>query len=275
MALLIGWLIGLVLGLTGAGGSIFAVPLLILLLDLPVNEAMGLALGAVAVSAIYGTFISRKQVLWLPGLVIAVGGVLSAPFGKFVALQLDEVFLLLGFSTLAFFIGIRTWVQATKSPEFSEMVRANIGHLDTSDKTFACRFNSQGQFQLKPRCLSGLIFFGLLIGFTSGLFGVGGGFLIVPTLIYLSQITMLKAIGTSLFIISLISTSGFVAHLNFSGVANISILLKIIAMSFLGMLASHFLAKKVTGVHLQKLFSFLLIMLSLFTVTIKLLDNSL
>jgi len=55
MVLLIGVVIGLVLGLTGAGGSIFAVPLLILLLSLPVNEAVGIALGAVSISALYGT----------------------------------------------------------------------------------------------------------------------------------------------------------------------------------------------------------------------------
>lgn len=52
MSILIGVFIGLVLGLTGAGGSVFAVPLLILLLDLSVNEAIGIAIGAVAVSAI-------------------------------------------------------------------------------------------------------------------------------------------------------------------------------------------------------------------------------
>ena len=55
MSVLIGVVIGLVLGLTGAGGSIFAVPLLMLLLDLPINDAIGIALGAVAVSALIGT----------------------------------------------------------------------------------------------------------------------------------------------------------------------------------------------------------------------------
>jgi len=44
VSILIGLLIGLILGLTGAGGSIFTVPLLILLLDLPINDAIGIAL---------------------------------------------------------------------------------------------------------------------------------------------------------------------------------------------------------------------------------------
>jgi len=60
MALFIGVVIGLVLGLTGAGGSVFAVPLLILLLSLPVSDAVGIALGAVVISALYGTISSLR-----------------------------------------------------------------------------------------------------------------------------------------------------------------------------------------------------------------------
>ena len=74
MGVLIGLIIGLTLGLTGAGGSIFAVPLLILLLDLPINEAIGIALGAVAVSALIGT-VSKwrtKSILWVPAIALGL-----------------------------------------------------------------------------------------------------------------------------------------------------------------------------------------------------------
>ena len=54
MALLVGLLIGLTLGLTGAGGAAFALPLLILLVGLPVQQAIGLSLAAVALGAGYG-----------------------------------------------------------------------------------------------------------------------------------------------------------------------------------------------------------------------------
>jgi len=54
MSIIIGFIIGSVLGLTGAGGSIFAVPLLILLLNLAPSEAMGIGLGAVMASAMLG-----------------------------------------------------------------------------------------------------------------------------------------------------------------------------------------------------------------------------
>lgn len=272
MVVVIGLFIGLVLGLTGAGGSIFAVPLLVLLLDLPLTQAMGLALGAVAASAIYGTWMSRKQVLWLPASILALGGMLTAPLGKWAALYINEWVLSIGFSGVAIVIGVGLWRQASNTVEQSQLVRANVAHVTPEEKQFACRLSPNGQFQLKPRCLSGLIMFGLLIGFASGLLGVGGGFLIIPTLIFLSQIAMAKAIGTSLLIISLISTSGFVAHIQLSGIDNPSMLIGIIAMSFVGMFVSHFIANKIAGRVLQKIFSVLLLLVAILMVSTKLLE---
>ena len=76
MSVVIGLVIGLVLGLTGAGGSIFAVPLLMLLLGLPINDAIGIALGAVAVSAFIGTLSNwrAQYILWVPAIALGLGG---------------------------------------------------------------------------------------------------------------------------------------------------------------------------------------------------------
>ncbi|MBL4868452.1 MAG: TSUP family transporter [Pseudomonadales bacterium] len=72
VGVLIGSIIGLVLGLTGAGGSVFAVPLLMLMLSLPVADAMGVALGAVSITALYGVIIRwrKRQFLFLPALLL-------------------------------------------------------------------------------------------------------------------------------------------------------------------------------------------------------------
>ena len=72
----IGVVIGLVLGLTGAGGSVFAVPLLIILLQLPMQQASGIALAAVAASALYGSLRNwgNRRILWVPALVLGTGG---------------------------------------------------------------------------------------------------------------------------------------------------------------------------------------------------------
>ena len=103
MSVLIGLVIGLVLGLTGAGGSIFAVPLLMLLLGLPINDAIGIALGAVAVSAFIGTLSNwrAQYILWVPAIALGLGGALVAPIGKNLGAQLPPLVLLVGFCALA------------------------------------------------------------------------------------------------------------------------------------------------------------------------------
>ena len=70
LLLTIGVLIGAVLGLTGAGGSVLAVPLLVLLLHLDPASATGLALGVVAASSIYGSIqrIRHREMLWIPAI---------------------------------------------------------------------------------------------------------------------------------------------------------------------------------------------------------------
>lgn len=86
MLLIIGMIIGLALGLTGAGGSVFAVPLLMLLAGMPMADAVGISLGAVAASTIYSSLrnLVQKQsapLLWQPGVILAGAGALTAPLG--------------------------------------------------------------------------------------------------------------------------------------------------------------------------------------------------
>ncbi|WP_292752944.1 TSUP family transporter [Methylophaga sp. UBA4204] len=68
MLLLIGIVIGLLLGLTGAGGSVFAVPLLILLGDVSIHQAVTLSLAAVATITLYGSVrnLGNQTILWKP-----------------------------------------------------------------------------------------------------------------------------------------------------------------------------------------------------------------
>lgn len=61
MSIIVELLIGVIVGLTGAGGSIFAVPLFILLLDLPVNDAIGVSLGAVCITEVVGVMLRCQQ----------------------------------------------------------------------------------------------------------------------------------------------------------------------------------------------------------------------
>ncbi len=265
MGLLVGVLIGLVLGLTGAGGSVFAVPLLILLMGLPMADAIGLALGAVAVSALYGSIRngSQRLVLWWPAILLAAGGSLVAPLGKWLGNQLPELWLLLGFNVLALIIAARMWLGARRNPANARILRANTG-FGAEAPTSLCRLSPKGQFELRLPCISGLLVGGISVGLLSGLFGVGGGFLIVPLLLALSQVAMAQAVATSLVIITLISGSGFVSHLWLSPASvDTGLLIWLAVGGIAGMVLGQLVSHKIDGARLQQGFAFSLMAVAL------------
>ena len=266
ISLLIGLIIGIVLGLTGAGGSIFAVPLLILLLDLPINDAIGIALGAVAISAFIGTISNwqAKYILWIPALALGIGGALFAPLGKYLGNQVPGIFLLLGFSVLAFTIAIIMWRQSLSSPEHAKVVRSHIG-ADQDYIEPICRFSDSGIFKLTTKCFTALLSAGLIIGLFSGLFGVGGGFLIVPVLLFITQVSMRQAVATSLLIITLISAIGFFSFVASSAAVDWQLLTQVCIGGLLGMLGGHLIADKIAGPQLQRVFAISLIVTTLVT----------
>jgi len=275
MLLTIGIVIGLLLGLTGAGGSVFAVPLLMLFAGMSPADAAGISLGAVAASTIYGCLRNwrARQMLWLPGLILAASGAVFAPLGKWIGIQLPASWLLGGFSLLAMVISWRMWASST--PEDASVVRA--GDFSQEPRTgLLCNLSHEGQFELRPRCLSGLLIGGSLVGLLSGLFGVGGGFLIVPLLLALSPISMRQAVGTSLLIIAIISSSGFISHLwfgteaNFSNSTNGAALALVAGGGILGMLVGQVFSKKLAGPRLQRSFAVSLALITVFTLFNKL-----
>lgn len=267
MLLLIGLFIGLILGLTGAGGSVFAVPLLLLLGGLPMSEATGISLGAVAATTIYASMRNRfsrsaPSVMWKPGLILAISGALTAPLGKWIGMQINELWLISSFSLLAVFIALRMWINAQKNPASARVVRAG-NFADVPSPDHLCTLNPTGQFELRPRCVGGLLIGGLVVGILSGLFGVGGGFLIVPLLLALSAVSMAQAVSTSLFIIALISTSGFISHLALSETQHWDWLLLVAIGGVLGMIVGQAISHKIANVLLQKLFAVSLLVVAL------------
>jgi hypothetical protein len=99
--------VGLALGLTGGGGSIFAVPLLIYVLHQSPAAAVPVSLAAVALTALFGAFFFARQRLpvWPAAAAFAVGGVVGAPAGIWASRAADEAFLVLGFAVLALGVG--------------------------------------------------------------------------------------------------------------------------------------------------------------------------
>jgi uncharacterized membrane protein YfcA len=267
MLLLIGILIGLMLGLTGAGGSVFAVPLLILLAGMPMTDAVGLSLGAVAASTFYGSArLSRQQrtILWQPGVILAAVGAITAPAGKWLGLQIPEPWLLVSFSVLAAVIAWRMWHTAKRNPQAAQVVRAG-DFTQMPPPELLCNLSHTGQFELRPRCVTGLLIGGVVVGLLSGLFGVGGGFLIVPLLLMLSPISMAQAVSTSLMIIAPVSSSGFISHLLMTEHNPWQLLGFVSAGGVVGMMTGQALSHKIANALLQKIFAVSLLAIALVT----------
>ena len=268
MALAVGLLIGLALGLTGAGGSLVAVPLLILLLDMNPAEASGLALGGVLVGALAGILPNllrpsgRQAILLGPGLILLGVGALFAPMGRWLAPQLSDVSLMLSFAGLSVIIAISMWRRASQSHGSSQTLRAGIIDSEQQVSRCLCPLSETTYFQWRPKCILALSLGGALVGILSGLYGVGGGFLIVPVLLVLSGVAMPVAVMTSLLVIAGVSSVGFITWLQLSENIYAGQLLQIALGSAAGMWLATLIGRRMAGPKLQKTFALVVVVLS-------------
>jgi uncharacterized membrane protein YfcA len=218
LSLLFGSLVGVSLALTGGGGALFSVPMLVYGLGMPVREAVSVSLVSVGVTAFVG-FLGKwrkGEAEVRTGLLFAVAGMLGAPPGTWIAGQLPESLLMMLFAALMLLIAGMMWRKGVKSalstPVCNPAESTSNQPLNSDSHGPTCQRDPGGQLILTSRCMWLLILVGVVAGILSGMFGVGGGFLIVPALMLFSGMSMVRAVGTSLLVISLVSVSGIVSH---------------------------------------------------------------
>lgn len=174
-----GIIVGVVLGLVGGGGSILAVPLLVYLVGVtPTHMALGTSAIAVAFTALANLIPHWRQghVKWRCAGVFSLAGIVGAYAGSSLAKIVDGDALLSLFGLLMIAVG-------------GAMLARKDGQSDIN-----IRLTAQTARILLPR----LIPIGFVVGALSGFFGIGGGFLIVPGLIFAVGMPMSFAVGTSL-----------------------------------------------------------------------------
>lgn len=176
LAILSGSAVGLVLALIGGGGSILATPALLYVVGVAnPHVAIGTSALAVSVNA-FANLINharRGNVKWRCAMVFAGAGVVGAALGAALGKLTDAQILLPLFALLMIVVGIF-------------MLCPRKG-------------DDNGDIVLTRENAPKLIAYGLGAGALSGFFGIGGGFLIVPGLIGATGMTMLQAVGSSLF----------------------------------------------------------------------------
>mgnify|MGYP003606333243 FL=1 len=245
-------LIGLVLGLTGGGGSILTVPVLVYLLGINPVISTAYSLFIVGSTSTFGSILNYRKglVKVKTGLKFAIPSLIAIYFTrKFIVPAIPEVLFK---------------VQETAvTKDFFIMVLFAIVMMLASFSMLSEKRVSVSKTEPNPILTIIQIF---IVGIIIGLVGAGGGFLIIPALVFMAKLPMKKAIGTSIFIIAINSLIGFTGD-----IGNInpdwSFLLIFSFISILGIFAGIYLNKFINEKNLKKGFGWFVLAMSILILT--------
>ena len=240
-------LVGVVLGLLGGGGSILSIPILVYLFGVEPVMASAYSLFIVGVTSFVGAIPKyREQLINLKtGILFGIPSIIAifctrkwiVPAIPDVVVELSGFILtkrglVLGLFALLMVLASVSLIRKRKEPTSASQ----------RFRTFL------------------VIIEGLLIGFLTGLVGAGGGFLIIPALVFLTGLPFKTAVGTSLFIIAINSLIGFLGDLlNYQ--IDWSFLLSITSLAVVGILAGNFLSRRILSFYLRKAFGWLTLLM--------------
>lgn len=244
--------IGLCLGLLGSGGSILTVPVLVYIVGRPEKAAIAESLAIVALIAASGAalaarrrLIDFREVLWfgLPGMVgTYAGAALSRHVSGAVQLVIFAL-VMLAAGVLMFRGSARPAESGNGMPEESRE---------------------------KPHALWALAIEGTGVGTLTGFVGVGGGFLIVPALVLLGSLPMRRAIGTSLAIITIMATTGFLKQLTVVDGLGLTVAWPLIglfgAVGVVGSVVGSHLAGRLPQHVLRRIFAVFIVVMGVFMI---------
>lgn len=242
-------LIGLSLGLIGGGGSILTVPILVYLLGIEAAEtAPAYSLFVVGIASLIGGAIKHKH-----GFVDVKTAVIFG-FPAILAVYATRRFLVPEipdelFTTASFVFTKRLFIMGLFA---ILMILASVSMIKGRKEVV--------QVEARKFNYPLILIEGILVGIVTGLVGAGGGFIIIPALVVLSNLPMKKAIGTSLVIIAAKSLLGFLGDLSVIPI-DWKLLLGFTGLAVAGIFIGHQLSHKIDGSKLKKGFGwFVLVM---------------
>ena len=234
-AVLAGLFTGLMLGLTGAGGSILTLPALIAIVGLSPQPAVGASLISVGLTAATGLMrhLRAGHVVWRAAAGMAGGGAITAAAGGYLGRLMPGSWLMTVFGFLmllvAWRMGSSTSVRKGSSP-------AGMGRL---------------------------LVMGAGVGLLSGILGIGGGFLIVPVLVGPGGLSMQAAVGTALAVITVNATVGLAGAMARLGALPWAAVLPFVVASLIGGQFGAHLASRSSAGRLTKIFAALVLLVGI------------
>ncbi len=246
-------IIGISLGLIGSGGSIITVPILVYLFAINPLVATSYSLLIVGITAFIGTvrYYQSGNLHVKTALYFAITSVITLLFvrnfilpiipvhvftvGSFIVSK--NILLMVIFALLMLFAAM-----AMIHKKSEEKMHSVISYLRIS-------------------------IIGFLVGIVTGFLGAGGGFLIIPALIFFAKLPMKKAVGTSLLIITINSLIGFTADVLNGVQLNYKLLFSITAIAIVGMFIGIKVSAKINGEKLKPAFGWFVLVMGIYIIT--------
>lgn len=212
----LGGVVGFLSGMFGVGGGFLITPLL-MLIGIPPGVAVATGANQVVASSISGVLaqFKRRAVDMRMGGVLTVGGLMGSTFGGYVfnlMSKLGQIDLLVQLSYVLFLgvIGAMMLIEsvnALRKSDKGQIRRSNV-HSWVHRMPFKIKFRASGLYisVLPPLMVGGMV------GFLSAIMGVGGGFVMVPAMIYLLGMPTRVVVGTSLFQITFVTAYTTLVH---------------------------------------------------------------
>ena len=171
-----------------------------------------------------------------------------------------------GFAVLMLFISVRMARKAVRDPRGAAIVRADTRIPVDHDNGAYCPWTPDGRVRITRRCGITLALAGLGTGLLSGLVGVGGGFVIVPSLSAFTRMSAHRAVATSLLVIATISAAGLASFLLGGGSLPLGTTAVFVAGGLCGMALGTALAVRLSPVALQKVFAAVVAIVAIFVI---------
>ena len=243
--------IGTILGLTGGGGSILTVPVLVYLLSINPVTATAYSLFIVGSTALVGAIRNAQKgmIEYKVGIVFSIPAFISVFLTrKIIVPAIPEVIFTLDSFILTKDIVVMIFFAVIMFTASISMIRER--------KEVVLKKDVQFNYPL-------IIIEGLLVGVLTGFVGAGGGFLIIPALVLFANLPMKKAVATSLMIIAIKSLLGFLGD-----IGNIEIawgfLLTFAGLSMTGIVLGIYLNNFIEGKKLKEGFGWFVLAMAIY-----------
>lgn len=246
-------IIGLTLGLIGGGGSILTIPILVYLFQIDPELATTYSLFIVGITSLLGCISHYKM------------GNLQLKSALYFAIP--SVFSILIIREVIFpQIATTLFTIATYQVSKNDLIMIVFSILMMAAAIAMIRKSKPIPEGLKTNYIQ-LGFIGFVVGIVTGFLGAGGGFLIIPALLFFANLPMKQAVGTSLLIIFINSSIGFAGDLYIGTAIDYQLLLVIAAMAFVGMLIGIQISKKINGAQLKPIFGWFVLIMGVYIIT--------